>query len=74
MVVPLLPMEQEDQMAAEKINFRSDKVKHIKKDEKMSERDRLKEKMKRMKPDFRNMLRTQIKTMNKPSSSVFVKK
>jgi predicted HicB family RNase H-like nuclease len=45
-------------MAAEKINFRSDKVKHIKKDEKMSERDRLKEKMKRMKPDFRNMLRT----------------
>jgi hypothetical protein len=29
-------------MAAEKITFKSDKVKMIKKDEKMSERDRLK--------------------------------
>ena len=61
-------------MAAQKIKFRSDKTKHIKKDQKLSERDKLKEKMKKMKPDFRNMLRTEIKTLNKPSTSVFVKK
>jgi hypothetical protein len=40
----------------------------------MSERDKLKEKMRKMKPAFRHKLRQEIKTMNKPSSSVYLKK
>ena len=65
----------EDSIKADAISFRMDKYKGIKKEEKkLSERDKLKEKMKRMNPQFSNQLRAEIKHMNKPTSSIFLKK
>jgi hypothetical protein len=46
----------------------------IKKEDKLSEREKLKEKMRKMAPKFRNQLRQEIKVMNKPTTSVFTKK
>lgn len=43
----------------------------IKKEDKiMSERDKLKEKMKKLNPHFRNHLQQQIREMNKPVTAI----
>ena len=57
-------------MKAECVDFKQAKNKLIKKeDRKLSERDKLKEKMKRLNPNIRNQLQQQIKIMNKPTTS-----
>jgi coiled-coil domain-containing protein 130 len=72
--IPLLAATEEDVVIAEGVEFRQ-KGKMIKKEEKVtSEREKLKEKMRKMAPQFRNKLRQEIKIMNKPTSSVYLKK
>ena len=73
--IPLLPASKEDLFKADMVEFKNDKTRQIKKEAKLSEREKLKEKMRRMDPQFRSQLRQEIKTMNKPKCSVsWVKK
>lgn len=52
------------------------KTKLIKKEEKgvKSERDKLKEKMKNLHPNFKKILKKEITAINKPSTSMYTKK
>ena len=70
MLIPLLGPSVDDEIKADRIDFKQSKNKMIKKEDKqMSERDKLKEKMKRLNPNIRNQLQQQIKVMNKPTTS-----
>jgi hypothetical protein len=73
--IPLLPACIEDELMANQVEFKQEKTRHIKKEDKpITEREKLKDKMRKMNPSFRNKLRQEIKLMNRPTSSVFIKK
>lgn len=76
LMIPLLPPSGEDAVKAERVHFKQDRKKMIKKMIKKeeeetgsSERNRLKEKMRKMTPKFRRNLQCQIKEMNKPTTA-----
>jgi hypothetical protein len=59
MFIPLLSGEKEDEEEAEKVDYKSEKLKLIKKEEKpISDREKLKEKMKKLNPNFQKLLKT----------------
>lgn len=75
-MIPLLDEKEEDEYLAEKVKFKN---KLIKKEEKYeyarkSEREKLKEKLKNVHPNFRKILKSEIKTMNKPTSAINYRK
>ncbi len=59
MFIPLLSGRKEDEEEAEHVEYKKEKLKLIKKEEKpLSEREKLKEKMKKLNPNFQQMLKS----------------